>query len=300
MAYAGGRSFSMNRDHIKGFGAGLLTAVLILGLGGAAVAARNIAVDDGIAVTINGVPFTPKDANGQAVSLFAYNGTTYAPIRAFSEAAGLLVDYDADKGIARIETPDYAAQSDPAYSTYIGVDKARELALADAGVAAGDTRILKSCLDWEDGRAVYEVEFCSLRSEYDYELDAATGAILKKELDLPDFDWSCHDDYRISQGWGWRHDESGWRHNGNGHHGQPDWAGLSGSGTNPAGLITQAKAVEIAAGRLDGSVYTVDKCELDFDDGRWVYEVELRSGWSKYECDIDAASGTILKWEKDA
>lgn len=210
----------MNRDHIKGFGAGLLTAALILGLGGAAVAARNIAVDDGAAVTINGVPFTPKDANGQSVTLFAYNGTTYAPIRAFSEAAGLLVDYDAEKGVARIETPDYAAQSDPAYSTYIGVDKARELALADAGVAIGDARILKSCLDWDDDKAIYDVEFCSLRTEYDYEVDAATGAILKKELDLPDFDWSCHDDYRI--GCGWRYNDSDWHHNENhwsgGHH----------------------------------------------------------------------------------
>ena len=280
----------MNKERIKGFGAGLLTAVLILGLGGAAVAARNITVNDGVAVTINGVPFTPKDANGQTVTLFAYNGTTYAPVRAFSEAAGLLVDYDADKGVARIETPDYAAQADPAYSTYIGVDKARELALSDAGVTLADARILKSCLDWEDGRAIYDVEFCSLRTEYDYEVDAATGAILKKELDLPDFDWSCHDDYRISQGWGWHH---------GGHHGQPSWAGQGGSGTNPAGLITQAKAIDIAAERSGITVYTVDKCELDYDDGAWVYEIELRAGWTEYECEIDAASGTVLKWEID-
>lgn len=282
----------MNRDHIKGFGFGLLTAALILGLGGAAAAARSISVDDGIAVTINGVPFTPKDANGQSVSLFAYNGTTYAPVRAFSQAAGLLVDYDAEKGVARIETPDYAAQADPAYSTYIGVDRARELALGDAGVAPGDARILKSCLDWEDGRAVYDVEFCSLRTEYDYELDAATGAILKKELDLPDFDWSCHDDYRIGYGQGWHHSEGG-------HHGRPGWAGQSGAGTNPAGLITQAKAIGIAVERSGVTAYTVDKCELDYDDGLWVYEIELRSGRVEYECKVDAATGTVLKWEQD-
>lgn len=219
----------MNKDRVKGFGAGLLTAALILGLGGAAMAARNISVDDGIAVTVNGVPFTPKDANGQSVALFAYNGTTYAPVRAFSEAAGLLVDYDAEKGIARIETPDYAAQDDPAYSTYIGVDKARQLALADAGVALADARILKSCLDWDDGKAIYEVEFCSLRTEYDYEVDAATGAILKKELDLPDFDWSCHDNYRIGYGRGRHHagwDEDDWEDHPHGwgqHHGAGPW-----------------------------------------------------------------------------
>ena len=207
----------MNKDRIKGFGAGLLTAALILGLGGAAVAARNTTATDSGNV----------HANGQSVTLFAYNGTTYAPIRAFSEAAGLLVDYDAEKGVARIETPDYAAQSDPAYASYIGVDKARELALADAGVALADARILKSCLDWDDGKAIYEVEFCSLRTEYDYEIDAATGAILKKELDLPDFDWACHDDYRI--GWGRHHadwdedDWEDWRPGGGHHHGARPW-----------------------------------------------------------------------------
>lgn len=288
-----------NRDRFQGFLAGVLTAVLALGLGSAAVAAgRSIQIDDGISVTINGVPFTPRDVNGKAVPLFAYGGTTYAPVRAFSQAAGLLVDYDADKGVARVETPDYAAQADPDYGSYIGADRARALALSDAGVAAADARVLKCCLDWEDGRAVYEVEFCSLRTEYDYELDAVSGAILKKELDLPDFDWSCHDDYRIGDRKGWYSGGAG-QHHGSGHHGQPGWAGPDGSGTNPAGLITQAKAIEAAAQRLDGQSYTVSKCELDYDDGLYVYEIELKAGRTEYDCEIDAVTGAVLKWEMD-
>ena len=91
----------MNKERIKGFGAGLLTAALILGLGGAAVAARNITVDDGVAVTINGVPFTPKDANGKAVDVFNYNGTVYLPVRAICEAldceAGDILEYQRDE-----------------------------------------------------------------------------------------------------------------------------------------------------------------------------------------------------------
>lgn len=289
-----------SRDRLQGFLAGIFTTVLALTLCSAALAAtRTIQIEDGVSVTVNGVPFTPRDVNGRAVPLFAYEGTTYAPVRAFSQAAGLLVDYDADRGVARIETPDYAAQADPAYSSYIGTDRARELALSDAGVAAADARILKCCLDWEDGRAVYEVEFCSLRTEYDYELDAASGAILKKELDLPDFDWSCHDDYRIGYGRGWYSDESGWRHGQGGHHGQAGWAGPNGSGTNPAGLITQAKAIEIAVQRLDSQVYAVSKCQLDYDDGRYVYELELKVGLTEYECEIDAVTGAVLKWEVD-
>lgn len=41
------------------------------------------------------------------------------------------------------------------------------------------------------------------------------------------------------------------------------------------------------------------KCELDRDDGRWVYELELRNGRTEYECDINAVTGVILDWESD-
>jgi len=269
------------KERTKGFVSGLVTAALVLGLGGAALATgRTIQVDDGIAVTINGVPFAPKDVNGKDVPLFEYNGTTYAPVRAFAGAAGLQVDYDAKTRTARVETPDYTLQSDPQAGSYIGVDKAKDIALQAAQVAAADARFLKAGLDWEDGRAVYEVEFCSQRTEYDYEIDAVTGEILSWDNDCEDFDWSCHDDYRIGAGWG----------HGHGHH--------SGQGnTVPEGLISADRAKEIALGKLPGG--TVVKCELDYDDGYWEYELELRSGYTEYDCEIDAKTGTVLKWEKD-
>lgn len=257
------------KERTKGFVTGLLTAALVLGLGGAALAAgRNIQVDDSIAVTINGVPFSPKDVNGNPVPLFEYSGTTYAPIRAFANAAGLQVDYDAKTRTARVETPDYAQRSDPRADSYIGAERAKEIALKDAGAAA-DARFLRASLDWEDGKAVYDVEFCAGKSEYDYEIDAVTGAILEKDRDVDDFDWDRHDDYHI--------------------YGDSDKA--------PAGLIPADKAREIALGKLPGG--TVVKCELDYDDGRWEYELELRSGYTEYDCEIDAQTGAILKWEKD-
>jgi len=278
----------MNRDHKKGFLAGVLASALVLGLGGAALAAgRTIAVDDGIAVTINGVPFTPKDVNGKEVPLFLYEGTTYAPVRAFAQAAGLSVDYDAKTNSARIETPDYTAQSDPNADKYIGVDKAKELALAHAGVKAQNARFLKANLDWEDGRVIYEVEFCSVRTEYDYEIDALTGDILEWDNDCEDFDWSCHDDYHIDHGLhlGW---QNGHHPENNGHHGLP-----------AGNYISADKAKEIALGKLPGAA--VVKCELDYEDdwGRWEYELELVLNGVEYDCEINAATGDILKWEKD-
>ena len=41
----------------------------------------------------------------------------------------------------------------------------------------------KAKLDWDDGRQEYEVEFRQGRTEYDYTIDATTGAILESDRD---------------------------------------------------------------------------------------------------------------------
>ena len=96
----------MKKQFQHGFWAGLLTAGLLLALGLTVLAAgRTISIDDGIRITFNGAAFTPKDANGKPVELFTYNGTTYAPLRAICEAAGLKVGYDSATRTAQVSTP---------------------------------------------------------------------------------------------------------------------------------------------------------------------------------------------------
>ena len=63
-------------------------------------------------------------------------------------------------------------------------------------------------------------------------------------------------------------------------------------------VITAEQAKAIAKAQAP-STATVVKCELDEDDGRWVYELELRDGRTEYECDINAVTGVILDWEVD-
>ena len=41
-------------------------------------------------------------------------------------------------------------------------------------------------LDRDDGRLVYEIEFHVGRTEYDYEIDAASGTVLKADMDTDD------------------------------------------------------------------------------------------------------------------
>lgn len=255
----------MKKNFFSGFGAGILTTALVIGLGVSAFAAsRPITVDDNIRVTINGAVFSPKDNNGKDVPLFSYNGTTYAPVRAICEAAGLEVEYDSATYTAVLTTADRVAASDPNSGKYIGVDKAKSIALSDAGVNDADAVFLKARLDRDDGRMEYEVEFYSGSKEYDYDIDALTGQIRSRDWEVDDFD--LYDDDRTQ--------------------------------VSVDNVITAEQAKAIAKAKAP-STATVVKCELDEDDGRWVYELELRDGNTEYECDINAVTGVILDWEVD-
>ena len=52
------------------------------------------AVYQNLKIYIDGVQIEPKDANGNTVEPFIYNGTTYLPVRAVGEAFGKTVSYD--------------------------------------------------------------------------------------------------------------------------------------------------------------------------------------------------------------
>ena len=64
------------------------------------------------------------------------------------------------------------------------IDAAKAAALADAGLAESDVTFTKEKLDWDEGIAVYDIEFLTADTEYDYEIDAATGAVLDKSAEL--------------------------------------------------------------------------------------------------------------------
>ena len=76
--------------------------------------------------------------------------------------------------------------SNPAASGDIGHAKAKSIALNHAGVSESKAYDTEIELDDEDGTLVYEVEFKSGNMEYSYEINAATGAILKHEAEIDD------------------------------------------------------------------------------------------------------------------
>ena len=67
-------------------------------------------------------------------------------------------------------------------SEYIGEDGAREIALAYAGINnSNDVRFSKIELDVDRNVSIYEIEFYYNNIEYDYEINAQTGEVLKYE-----------------------------------------------------------------------------------------------------------------------
>lgn len=69
---------------------------------------------------------------------------------------------------------------------------AKEIALTNAGFSASQVSFKKCELDYDDGITKYEVEFTVNGTEYEFEINANTGAILEMDVDHDD---DHHDDH---------------------------------------------------------------------------------------------------------
>lgn len=152
----------------------------------------------------------------------------------------------------------------------IGVERAKEIALAHAGLSNDKVSFVKAQLDNEDSVKVYDIEFYSGNVEYDYEISVADGTIISADQDI--------ENYSIPAPASTEAPEST---------AAPTVAKTSG--------ISAEKAKQIALSHAGVGAATFTKVELDTDDGIKVYEIEFKVGNVEYEYDINASNGAIIK-----
>ena len=155
-------------------------------------------------------------------------------------------------------TPSQTAPAGNNTSSAITKDQAKSVALKDAGVAESDTQFIWVKEDYDDGRAVYDVEFFANGTEYDYEIDRSTGKIISSDFDIE--------------------------------HYSPN------NGNTGGTVISADKASSIALAKVPGATANDIRIHLDRDDGRQIYEGEIYYNRMEYEFEIDASTGTIIEW----
>ena len=127
-----------------------------------------------VTLKVNGTTYTVRDTTGVKVSPLIYNGTTYLPLSSLGQLLGAEVSWDNDSQTVIIHDDD---------ASYIGESKAKELALKHAGLSGKEVSFLQLKLDWDDGRAEYEVKIIYGTTEYEFEINAYTGAVLSRDME---------------------------------------------------------------------------------------------------------------------
>lgn len=248
----------------------------------------SVSLRDDFTIIVDGVTQQFYDAGGNRVYPLLHNGVTYLPIRAVGELMGKVVSWDNNTQTVTISgnvdssgnlvtdadsfgpgsgsTGNTGNTGNTGSTSYISAETAKAKALAHAGLSASQVTFVRAYPDWDDGRYVYDVEFfTSDYKEYDYEIDANTGAVLS-------FDYDADHYTRPSQ---------------------------PSTGTTISAETAKSKALAHAG--LSASQVTFVRATLDWDDGRSVYDVEFyTSDYKEYDYEIDANTGAVLSFDYDA
>ena len=156
-----------------------------------------------------------------------------------------------------------------------------------AGVDATTVKYFRIELDFDDGVKKYEIEFAAGGFEYEYDINAVTGTVLKNERER---DWNVNVNENVNP-----------NENATGKTEPADTGKTEDKTQTVTENITREKALSIAydhAGVLSTSAYDVE-AELDREKGREIYEIEFSANGYDYEYDVDALTGEVLKSERE-
>lgn len=228
-------------------------------------AAKNMAVTaaqvDAANATFTTTSLDKKDGIAYYEVDFTVDGTDYR--YAIDAMTGAVIE--SNSGAA--QTDGTAATNATAQTGAVDEAKAKQIALDHAGVSESDTTFLMAKLDRDDGVQVYDVEFyvAATNSEYDYEIDAATGEIRSYDYDA--------ENYNPSQ---------------------------QNTGSSSGETMSEADIRAIALAKVPGATENDIRMNLDRDDGKLRYEGKIIYEGMEYDFEIDAYSGAIQEWDAES
>ncbi len=148
-------------------------------------------------------------------------------------------------------------------TSIISEDKAKKIALDDAGVKENDVTGIRVKLEMDDGRQEYEVDFYAGTKEYDYKIAAADGAILEKDYDI-EYDFEGKNNDKSSE------------------------------------TFSREDAIALVLSKVNGATESDVRIHLDTDDGREIYEGSVIYKAMEYDFEIDAQTGSVIEWEAES
>ena len=168
-----------------------------------------------------------------------------------------------------VENQPAANGNSTAQSQEDSLDTAKAAALKDAGLSESDVTFKKTELDHSHGTQVYDIEFYTSDTKYDYEIDASNGTVLEKNIEQFQIQANPTTDSAINS-----------------------------SGNDYIG-VDRAKEIALNHAQLNESDVQFAKAKLENDDGGAEYEIEFYSGRTEYDYTIDAVSGNIIEYDVD-
>ena len=238
---------------------------------------KTIGMDKGVNVALQDAGFKAENVSNLSAHYdtedgtsvyevsFTANGFDYEYVIKASNGKILEADRDAVKeSVSKDVKAEKPAKSDTTYSgDGISLKEAKNIALKHAGISSSAAAFVKTEKDYEDGVEVFEIEFYSGNTEYDYEIRVSNGEIISFDKDIENYSIPSKN---------------------------------SGSSQTPSSNyigVDKAKSIALKDAGLSSSSVTFTKAKLDREDGVRVYEIEFFTSDKEYEYEINASSGKI-------
>lgn len=193
--------------------------------------------------------------------------------------------------------PGYAAPSEKG----LGENEAKAIALREADVTETQVTQLKVRQDRDQGVDVYEVEFNYDGQEYDYEINAETGAILEQTVEAQDDTNTANKATNTTTTDNTAN--TGTTSNKDTTNNQTANTNNANNASNTNGTLTREEALAVAmkdAGVTEDQIYQLET-DLDWEDDYnvQIYEIEFDVEGQEHHYDINAETGAILHHELD-